>query len=230
MEAAMTHITVSAKQEHQGIHIVTAVAPQEISPDTPGKDVGEIRFNTAEQKAVVYLGQKDKINLETFRCAGGALAKWITKNKVKEAAIDAASLVHDGLAPDQIAFALTEGLLLGSFRFDKHKSKKEEPVPATIYFLDESLNQTVEQAAMICEATNLARAWAHEPANVINPISLAERMHELASETGLQCTILDEKQLAEMGAGAIVAVGQGSLTPSRLIVLEYWPPAPIAAE
>jgi leucyl aminopeptidase len=235
----MTHITISARQEHQGIRIVTAVAPERISPDTPGKEVGDIRFNPAEQRAVVSLGQKEKINLETFRRAGGALAKWITRNKVSEAAIETASFrsspalapgasvgsAQDGLTPDQIAFALAEGLLLGSFRFDEHKSKKDELNPATVYFLDESLQSTLDQAAILCEATNLARAWAHEPANVINPVSLAARVEELATEVGLKCTILDDKQLAEMGAGAIVAVGQGSATPSRLIVLEYQPPA-----
>ena len=221
----MTHITLSTKTEHQGIRIMLAVAPKDISPDTPGKDVGEIRFNSTDQKAVVSLGQKEKINLETFRRAGGALAKWITKNKVTDAAVETASFVDYGLAPDQIAFALTEGLLLGSFRFDKHKSKKDEPVSASVSFLDESLKQTIEQATIICEATNLARAWAHEPANVINPVSLAARVQELASEVGLKCTILDDKQLAEMGAGAIVAVGQGSATPARLIVLEYQPAA-----
>jgi leucyl aminopeptidase len=220
----MTHISISTRQEHQGIRIVTAVAPQDISPDTPGKEVGEIRFNPAEQKAIVSLGPREKINLETYRRAGGALAKWITKNKVSEAALEIASLSDNGLARDQIAFALAEGLLLGSFRFDRHKSKREEPSPATLYFLDESLQPTLEQAVIICEATNLARAWAHEPANVINPVSLAARVQELAAEVGLKCTILDDKQLAELGAGAIVAVGQGSATPSRLIVLEYQPP------
>ena len=226
----MTHITISTKPEHQGIHIVTAVAPKDISPETPGREVGEVRFNAADQKAVVSLGQKEKINLETFRRAGGALAKWLTKNKVKEAAIETASFTDYGPAPDEIAFALIEGLLLGSFRFDKHKSKKDEPVPATVYFLDEALQPTLEKAAIICEATNLARAWAHEPANVINPVSLSERVQELATEVGLKCTILDDKQLAEMGAGAIVAVGKGSATPSRLIVLEYQPAADREAE
>jgi leucyl aminopeptidase len=81
----------------------------------------------------------------------------------------------------------------------------------------------LEEAAIICEAVNLARAWAGEPANVINPVSLAERVQDLAKEVGLKCTVLDDKQLTEMGAGAIVAVGQGSATPSRMIVLEYQP-------
>lgn len=225
----MTHITLSTKQEHSGIHVITAVAPQDISPDTAGREAGDVRFNPAEQKAIVSLGPKEKINLETFRRAGGALAKWITRNRVTEAAIETASFADHELPADQIAFALAEGLLLGSFRFDKHKSKKDEPVRAAVYFLDEALQPPVEQAAILCEATNLARALAREPANVLNPVSLAERVQELAAEAGLKCTVMDEKQLAEIGAGAIVAVGQGSLTPSRLIVLEYQPPAGSAA-
>jgi leucyl aminopeptidase len=221
----MTHITLSTKKEHTGIHLTLAVAPKDITPDTVGKDVGEVRFNPAEQTATVSLGAKEKINLEMIRRAGGAIAKWTTKNKVIELAIDTASFSDLGPAPEQIAFALAEGLLLGSFRFDKHKSKKDEPTPANIYFLNDDFKQTLEQATIICDAANLTRAWAHEPANVINPVTLAEKVQELAKEVGLKCTVLDDKQLAEMGAGAIVAVGQGSSTPSRLIVLEYQPPA-----
>lgn len=219
----MTHITLSTKQEHQGIRITLAAAPEEISPSMPGREAGEIRFNPADQTATLSVGAKDKVTLETFRRAGGSLAKWIAKNKVTELAIDPASFVEFGPVPDQIAFALAEGLLLGSFRFDKHKSKKDEVTPATVYFLDESLKSTLERAAVICEATNLARAWAREPANVINPVTLAAQVQKLAKEVGLKCTVLDDKQLAEMGAGAIVAVGQGSANPSRLIVLEYQP-------
>lgn len=225
----MTHITIATKQEHTGILVSLAAAPEEIGPGAAGREVGEVRFNPADQTATLSVGARDKVTLETFRRAGGSLAKWIAKNKVIELAVDPASFgpfsAQDTLlpAPDQIAFALAEGLTLGSFRFDKHKSKKEDPTPATVYFLDESFKSTLERAVIISEATNLARAWAHEPANVINPVSLAERVQELAKETGLKCTVLDDKQLAGMGAGAIVAVGQGSATPSRLIVLEYQP-------
>ena len=226
----MTHITLGTRQEHQGIHVVLAVAPENITPDTPGKESGDIRFNPSTQMVTISVGSKEKVNLETIRSAGGALAKWIAKNKVTEAGIETASFgsfgtAQDGLAPEQIAFALAEGILLGSFRFEKHKSKKEEPSPANIYFLNDGLKPVIERASIICEATNLARAWAHEPANIINPVTLAEQVQALAKEEGLKCTVLDEKQLTEMGAGAIVAVGQGSANPSRLIVLEYQPEA-----
>ena len=227
----MSHITLATqKKEWKGIRITLAAAPKEISPNTSGKDIGEVRFNPAEQTATLSIGTKDKVTFETFRRAGGALAKWMAKNKVTELGIDPASFADFGLPPDQIAFALAEGILLGSFRFDKHKSKKDEPTPATIYFLKESFKSALERATIICEATNLTRAWAHEPANVINPVSLAERVQELAKEMGLKCTVLDDKQLTTMGAGAIVAVGQGSANPSRLIVLEYQPSAGKEAE
>ena len=226
----MTHLTLNTAKEHQDIHFILTSAPKDITPDTAGKDVGEIRFNPAEQKATVSLGAKDKLNLETFRRAGGAIAKWTTKNKVTSAGIETASFSDFALAPEQIAFALAEGLLLGSFRFDRLKSKKDEPTPATISFLNESFASTLAQATIICDAANLTRAWAHEPANVINPVTLAERVQELAKEVGLKCTVLDDKQLTDMGAGAIVAVGQGSQTPSRLIVLEYQPPAKSEAQ
>ena len=226
----MTHITLSTKQEHPGIHIVLATAPETLGPDTAGRETGDVRFNPSNQTAVVSLGSKEKVTLETIRRAGGALAKWIAKNKVAEAGIETASFgtfasAQDkpGLEPNKIAFALAEGILLGSFRFDEYKSKKEEPAPSTIYFLDESLKPVIERAAILCEATNLARNWAHEPANIINPVTLAERVQELAKQEGFKCAVLDDKQLTEMGAGAIVAVGQGSATPSRMIVLEYQP-------
>ena len=219
----MSHITVTTKASHEGLRIVLAEAPKEVSPTTTGKEAGDVRFNPTNETATVSIGAKEKATMETFRRVGGSIAKWIAKNKVTEAAIDPASFLILEQDPGQIAFALAEGLLLASFRFEKHKSKKEEPAPATVYFLNENLKAALERATIICEATNLARAWGHEPANVINPVTLAERVQELAKEVGLKCTVLDDKQLKEMGAGAIVAVGQGSANPSRLIVLEYQP-------
>jgi leucyl aminopeptidase len=221
----MSHITLSTRQAYQGIRIILALAPQNIAPDTAGKEAGDVRFNPSTQTATVSVGSKEKLTLEMIRRTGGAIAKWIAKNKVTEAGIETASFSDLGLDTDKIAFALAEGLLLGSFRFEKHKSKKEEPAPATVYFLEEGLEPVVERAAILCDAVNLARAWAHEPANVINPVTLAERVEALAKEEGLKCTVLDDTQLKEMGAGAIVAVGQGSANPSRMIVLEYQPEA-----
>ncbi|RPJ41247.1 MAG: leucyl aminopeptidase, partial [Chloroflexi bacterium] len=70
-------------------------------------------------------------------------------------------------------------------------------------------------------AVKMARDLSHEPANIINPLTLSERAQQVAQQAGLKLQILDDQQLAEMGAGAILAVGQGSQTGPCMIILEY---------
>jgi leucyl aminopeptidase len=73
-------------------------------------------------------------------------------------------------------------------------------------------------------AQNYARTIANRPANVINPVSLATEARKLARNTvGLQCAVLDVRHLKEKKMGGILAVGQGSATPPRLIHLSYLP-------
>jgi leucyl aminopeptidase len=122
--------------------------------------------------------------------------------------------------------ALVEGLVLGAFSFEKYKGGSDaKPIALTLLIPQDQgereLEAVIERAVIIAESVNLSREWAHEPANVINPVSLAERVQSLAAEVGLRCMVFDDRQLTNMGAGAIVAVGKASDTPSRLIVLEH---------
>ncbi len=213
-------------QEYRGtLKIVFAEAPEEVTIETAGKEVGEIRYRSESQMALVSLGKKNEITAETFRRAGGALARWLRKNRLAEAGVDLSTLAGYGIPLPRAAFALSEGLLLGDYRFLAHKSKTDDSPPCALRLLagaeKDALEEEIERAQVICQATNLAREWANQPANVINPVTLAERVQELAAQHGLKCTVLDDRQLTEMGAQAIVAVGQGSETPSRLIILEY---------
>jgi leucyl aminopeptidase len=202
-----------------------AVAPEQLTLESAGTEVGEIRYNPTEKVAVVSLGPAEKIDREMVRRAGGAIAKWVSKNALTEYGIVLASFSNNTLPHEAFVEALLEGILLGGFSFGRYKSENKE-TPTVVNLLTtgdgvKSLRPFVERTSVVAEAVNLSREWAHEPPNVINPVTLAERVQKLASETELRCVVLDDKQLAEMGAGAIVAVGKGSATPSRLIVLEY---------
>ena len=208
----------------EGLLVGFAPAPADQTLDSPGKEAGDVRLNPAEMKAVVSLGKPEKISPEMVRRAGGLLARWLEKHNVAAAGLDLASLAAAGLPLEAAVRALAEGLLLGAFRFANHKSDKNDKGPIAVSLLAENpaaLAPAVEMARITAGAVNLAREWAHEPANVITPVTLAERVQALADEPGLKCTILDDRQLEEMGAGAIVAVGKGSNTPSRLILLEH---------
>lgn len=189
----------------------------------PGKSVGDFLFQTTTKQATLFvsLGLKEKANAETYRKAGGAIGKWLLSSPVSQADLS----IDDSIFTDPQAEvpALLEGIQLGSYMFDRYKKQDETNMPMTVFVSRNlaHLDQIVRRVEIITDAVLLSREWAHEPANVINPLSLAERALALAQEGGLKCTIYTEKELVEMKAGAMLAVGKGSQTPARLIVLEY---------
>jgi leucyl aminopeptidase len=171
---------------------------------------------------LVSLGKSSKLTPDSFRQAGGGLARWLEQNRVSNLHIDAEALSQFQVSNSLPA--LLEGLLLGSFRFDRYK--KQDDTPSTCQVILHTLQPDAVKTALwrsqtISAAVNLSRDWSHEPANIVNPVTLAERAKAVAEQSGLRCTVLDERDLEALGAGAIVAVGKGSQTPSRLIILEY---------
>lgn len=197
-------------------------APEKPAPGLPGKEVGDIIL-TSETTGLVSLGAEDKVSAEVLRRVGGAVARWAAKNELTSLALDLSDF--SSLKINKPCAALTEGLVLGSYRFDHYKTeRKEAPVTDVALLLNKvtpAETSTVERTQTICAAVNMSREWAHEPANVINPITLADRAKQVAKKFGLKCTILDDKDLTRMGAGGIINVGMGSKTPARMIILEY---------
>jgi leucyl aminopeptidase len=157
------------------------------------------------------------------RRAGGAAAKWLSAHDISSAAVRAADLVNLELEDGLTAFA--EGMSLGAFRFDDHKSGSPETATTDVSYLVDGEIKEVEDAVsrgvVIANGVNLARAIAHQPPNIVNPVTLAERAQMLAEEGDLNCVVLGEEELAVLGAGAIQSVGLGSKTPSQMIILEY---------
>ena len=86
------------------------------------------------------------------------------------------------------------------------------------------LNKGLSSGAIIGKAQSYGRTLANRPGNVINPPALAAEAKKMAkSTTGLSCMVFDEKQLAAKGMGGVLAVGSGSQSEPRFIVLKYSP-------
>ena len=208
-------------------------APDAPEPGLPGKEPGDLLLlsSTEETKTLlVSLGKPDKFALrplEMVRQASGKLGKWLSGSGASELYIEMDTLqaAAPGQAQVDLAEAALVGLSLGGYHFHQYKHNDGQVTIPVVGLLSggEPLidPKLVARVIAITHAVVLARDLAHEPANVINPVTLAERAQEVADRSGLKITVLDERQLAEMGAGAILAVGQGSKTPPRMIILEY---------
>ena len=132
----------------------------------------------------------------------------------------------------EVGQALAEGACFGAFRYDEYmtEANKKRPAKVNAVIVDANgavvtkLRKGLSAGVITGQAQNFARTIANRPANVINPVTLAVEAKKMSRNTvGLRCTVLDEKQLKTKKMGGILAVGQGSATPPRLIVLQYTP-------
>ena len=204
--------------------IVPVSAPVKNSPDKPGQKIGDSLLVQGENSQLrLSLGSAEKISTKAIRKAGQAAAKWLIEHQASSVGLQSAAFADFGVENALDAFC--EGLLLGAFSFDRHKARRDEIGPVTVHLLvngnSSTFQEKITRLTAVVDGVNLAREWSHEPPNVINPVSLAERAQALAAETGLQCTVFGEKELSEMGAEAILSVGLGSNNPSLMIILKH---------
>ena len=80
------------------------------------------------------------------------------------------------------------------------------------------LETALERARIVAESQNFARDLQNEPPNVLGPMALAEQARTMAAEQGLECEVLDQDQMRQLGMGSLLAVAQGSAQPPALIV------------
>ncbi|WP_405061354.1 leucyl aminopeptidase family protein [Kribbella sp. NBC_01505] len=173
---------------------------------------------SGEVSEVLLVGAGDAGSTD-LRHAGAAIARF---GRGKD---ELTTVVAEGI-DDQALQAFAEGVVLGSFSYTLKTVDKGKPVVARVTLTDGSAAErqaVIDRGIVIGRTGWLARQFAITPSNEKDPAWLAARATELGASTGLEVTVWDEKQLAADGFGGILAVGQGSTRPPRLIRMDYVP-------
>jgi leucyl aminopeptidase len=184
----------------------------------------------ARRVMLIGLGEESKVDLDTVRRAAACAANQAMNMNAPLVAL----AVHDGLKIDmaETGRAIGEGFHMGSFKYDEFRTGKDNGRPArlvcNVIDTDASrlrlLQKGLAVGVVIGEAQSYARALANRPGNVVNPRVLAAEAVRLARRTrGLSCRVMDERALAAKKMGGILAVGSGSQSKPRFIVMKYSP-------
>ena len=180
---------------------------------------------------VVFLGagEADDLDEARLRELGGRVGREANHEGCGRVALIVPS--GPGLAPERAAPLLTEGAQLGAYTFDQYKAggngkRKGPPKRLRIVFTRKvksvaALRAAAKRAGQIAECQTLARDLSNEPPNVLYPESLARDARRMARTVGLRCSVMNVTEMEKRGMGAILAVGQGSIRPPRMIVLEH---------
>ena len=124
--------------------------------------------------------------------------------------------------------AAVEGIVLGTYRFDRYKSAGSETKALTrITVLGSAradakvARDAVKRGQVVAEAVCWARDLVNTPAGDMPPAEIARAAQKMAREVGLRCKIWGKPELEKGGFGGILGVGAGSVNPPRLIELWY---------
>ena len=158
----------------------------------------------------------------TARKAGAAIGAKLGKTDL---------LVLAGEHPRAAEIAL--GLALRAYDFSAYKTQKPEEGegegdgPAQkrgrVSFMHkdpEALGKAAANGAALAEGVFFTRDLVNEPANVLTTSDFADRLLAM-QELGLSVEVLDEDALAKLGMRALLGVGQGSDSPSKVVVMRW---------
>ena len=182
----------------------------------------------AARVAVVGLGKQSEHTGDRIRGAVGEACRLLRQKGCKSIISPAMGGGIAGVTDEEAAQAMTEGALLGLYSFRRHfTAEAEYGEIGELKILASGEDRLAEmkrgslRGQIVAEAAIMARDMANEPANYMTPAIMAEMAGRLAGEHGLVFKVLEEKQMGEMGMGALLGVARGSREPARFIVLEY---------
>ena len=117
---------------------------------------------------------------------------------------------------------LALGIWLGAYDFTAHKTgDTKTPGTATLHVSDPgAVADGLAAARALAEGVIFTRDLVNEPANVLTTSEFAARLEALR-DLGVEVEVLDEPALEKLGMRTLLAVGQGSDSPSKVVVMQW---------
>jgi leucyl aminopeptidase len=181
----------------------------------------------APRVVVAGLGKSSEFSIDNVRSLSAELARFLRRQRVKDAAVITHGAGIAGLPPEDCAAAIAEGTLLGLYRFLRHKKAEEDGDLESLTLVEHdaaklpALERGIERGRILGEATNFCRDLANEPSNYLTPTEMADRAKDLAAAAGLECEVYGPGWMSEKGMGGVLGVAAGSTQEPRFIVLRY---------
>ncbi len=215
--------SVEAVDQALGGALKRSLESGEFKPDL-GNTWSTLTFGRIVARRVIAAGLGDDVGLESLRRACGQAAQAAMASYDDRVAICAPPGLSDS---QETASAIAEGVLLGTWRFPGYH-EKQEPVPhhpAVVSILGISSPDEaalgIQRGQILGQAQNLTRDLGSRPSNELFPQKLAEEALQAGRIHGFDVDVFDESRLSELGMGALLGVGQGSVYPPRLVVMRY---------
>jgi leucyl aminopeptidase len=175
----------------------------------------------AKRLVAIGGGKKAQFDSAALRKAIGSTARTLKEKGVKSLAF---------LLEGRDAEAAVEGALLGNFEPEQHKTKSDSKSLEAFHLVAAAngaeIEKSFERGIILGESQNFTRELVNEPANLLTPMVLADKARAMAQDSGLECEVLDQDRMMQLGMGSLLGVSQGSAAPPAFIIVRYKPETP----
>lgn len=179
----------------------------------------------SSRNILIGLGKEKEVDVHGIRAAAARAAGKAEAIQIPSLAIPLPSMD----APEKMAQAVTEGVLLGTYRFTEYKGKKP-PAPklTTVYLCAQNKNDVksvkkgINDGQIFSKATLMTRDLVNQPPSDLTPEIMVQRARSLQSKT-IKLQVLDKKKVEQMGMGAFLGVNRGSDKPPYFLHFTYKP-------
>ena len=182
----------------------------------------------AQRVLLVGIGKEEQLSDRSTRKLVSAMLNIFKSVSIKDAALAFTDLSIKDRDAYASARLITECLVDGLYVFDQFKSEKAPAVQLKkITFIcsaeqQDAVEKGSKDGKAIANGMAFTRDLGNMPPNICHPRYLAEQAKHLAKgQKKLAVEVLEEKELKELGAGALLAVAQGSDQPPRMIIMHY---------
>lgn len=182
---------------------------------------GEIKY-----LILAGLGNEEKLTEAKLEELGGKILQYATGNKISHIGLKIIGKISK-FNSQTAAPLIAGGMLLASYKFDKYRTTLKDTDKFTVELFEISTdnNQEAEKLfeikKLIAEAVFFTRDISNEPSNVKTPQIYAERVVETLEDLDVDVEIMGEREMKNLGMGALLGVGQGSQNESKLVVMNY---------
>ncbi len=182
----------------------------------------------ARKILLLGLGKEKEFSLEILRKIAGLTTKFVKKQDFKEFATNLQTKIIKNTTIEQRTQALTEGFLLGEYKFTDYKTVDKDKIKtiSSCIFLEDkkellALNNGIKIGRILSDATNYVRDLVNTPAGIATPTFMANEAKKLAKNKSIKVKILGKKELTKLKMNALLGVSQGSSQEPKLVIIDY---------
>ncbi|UUM19301.1 M17 family metallopeptidase [Mycoplasma sp. 1018B] len=201
---------------------LSAIFAEDNKPEFLLESKGQVTEYLNENKAFLFLGEKEKLNQsELFD-----IFKGLIQSQNRSYAVDLKSFETNKVSISDIVKNLTRAELFVNASLYNSKTNKMEQkyeiLPFIIGEISSEVYESFNKEKILADATNFARNLQITPPNVCTSEYLAEIVkNDLSQYDNLKITVLNKDDITKLEMGLLLSVNRGSVYEPRVVVIEY---------